>query len=418
MLKIFAIFLLLFVTAGFIDNANGGGPEKSSKHEANQNDKHAAAVISKNPAVHSNKDAAGQNKKDAAALGNKDAAAIGSKVSTEQNKKDAAAVSNKVATDQSNKVAAEQGSKVAAEQSNKDPVAPHGNVEAVQTMRQNKQKNAIIKRKNAAIIKRRKGVKEKVAEKIKKEAARRRKEEAAEAKQKIIEYIELVMEEYGTPVPISRVVKRDKKYGHLYSSDKSMQTILHFVYEMLNDEAFLGRNRLYKLAKDMPEDGCYVTFSVEKDMNPKAYLFDVGTTVLPNDVEDLEIFEESETGRREIRQKAKTLVDGKSAEENRGKDEDKIEEKEAEEDEEEEEEEEEDEEGDEPAKLRTLAAILAIQKGRKGFGNKPYLNYKNLPNGKDQRLLKKIDYFFQQLIDACDKQDKPKKTTINGKYPM
>jgi hypothetical protein len=59
---------------------------------------------------------------------------------------------------------------------------------------------------------------------------------------------------------------------------------------------------------------------------------------------------------------------------------------------------------------------LALQKGKNGFGDSPYLNFKSLPTNKDQRLLEKIDVFFQQLIDACDGRHDAERIVINGLF--
>jgi hypothetical protein len=51
------------------------------------------------------------------------------------------------------------------------------------------------------------------------------------------------------------------------------------------------------------------SFSVKKDINAQAYLFDVGTSMPPENLEKWEILEESESERKRIRQKQEKGAD-------------------------------------------------------------------------------------------------------------
>jgi hypothetical protein len=231
-----------------------------------------------------------------------------------------------------------------------------------------------------------------------------------------------------------------------------------------------------KMVGKLPSAGCYVTFSVEKDMNAKAFLFDVGTRVQEDDLAHLEIHEERESGRRAIRKKTKmertqkkgdlagkkkrpAKVGGKENDEKAGgkgeeaekngakeevetpneaesvkkttqweeiteeadeveKESEKINEeedegkrggeeegKEAKKKDGEDDDDEDDDDDEETTKLITYAILLAIQKGRKGFGQKPFLNYANLPAADedvDMRVMEKALTSIDKMIAACD----------------
>uniref|UniRef100_A0A915MAH6 Uncharacterized protein n=1 Tax=Meloidogyne javanica TaxID=6303 RepID=A0A915MAH6_MELJA len=75
------------------------------------------------------------------------------------------------------------------------------------------------------------------------------------------------------------------KEGRLTSNDQTVDKILEFV------DMFLKRNDKENYQKlnsvEMPKEGCHLNFPLEKDIFAKAYIFDLGTTVMEDELEKL-----------------------------------------------------------------------------------------------------------------------------------
>ncbi|CAK5126883.1 unnamed protein product [Meloidogyne enterolobii] len=179
------------------------------------------------------------------------------------------------------------------------------------------------------------------------------------------------------------------KEGRLTSDDQTIGKILEFV------NMFLERNDKENYQKlnsvEIPKEGCHLNFPLEKDTFAKAYIFDLGTTVMEEELENLKSVRQKMTYKGKKLGKSKEKGDKKKEGEDHKAKENKTDEleiqgaeneegKEKKEEEEEEEEEDDDDEDEGNTRLGTLALLEGLYKGKGGFGKgeKVFLTLKNI----------------------------------------
>nr|CAD2179444.1 unnamed protein product [Meloidogyne enterolobii] len=231
------------------------------------------------------------------------------------------------------------------------------------------------------------------------------------------------------------------KEGRLTSNDQTVNKILEFV------NMFLERNDKENYQKlnsvEIPKEGCHLNFPLEKDIFAKAYIFDLGTTVMEDELEKLKSVVQKTTYKgKKIRVSKEKGDKKKEGEDHKAKENktdeleiqgaeneeerEKKEEKEKDEEEEEEEEEEDDDEDEGNTRLGTLALLEGLYKGKGGFGKgeKVFLTLENITKivaNIEKNRLSNIKETARRIYHKCremvDKIIENVENEINGPLP-